>query len=394
MRNLLELKYSEIASLLMVVLLAQLLTYLVWGLACVSHPIYQDYIRPNVVWNVLTLYGVSAIAATVWLSLCMSYRQEQRWQIHLCVGALIIYFGTMLYAGYITGLLTLALGVVLAGTPIIGLFLFPAMIVLWSMLGVGAVLTLLTYASVAGYLPYAPLFREQPISGSPDYGVFYFWSQIYFVAPFLLILAGVGHQFLQRWTALQAHVHHLKQIDHLTGLHHRHAAYQHLQEILNRNTGTPFALALLDLDQFTALNKQHGHAIADRMLQHSANTLRQGLRSEDFVARFGADEFLIVFEGVTCRTALSVAERCRQLIYHQHLFLENGEYLRQSSTIGVICTQSQQEHQVDHLLEELQQALQKAKAYGRNRVYSHDCPFLHEHLTLPTVRRVELRYRA
>lgn len=130
------------------------------------------------------------------------------------------------------------------------------------------------------------------------------------------------------------------------------------------------------------------------MLQHSANTLRQGLRSEDFVARFGADEFLIVFEGVTCRTALSVAERCRQLIYHQHLFLENGEYLRQSSTIGVICTQSQQEHQVDHLLEELQQALQKAKAYGRNRVYSHDCPFLHEHLTLPTVRRVELRYRA
>ena len=394
MRNLLELKYSEIASLLMVILLAQLLTYLVWGLACVSHPIYQHFIRPQVVWNVLSFYGIAAVGATLWLSLCMSYRQEQRWQIHLCVGALLIYFGTMLYAGYITGLLTLSLGVVLAGAPMIGLFLFPAMLVLWSVVGLGVVLTLLTYASVAGYLPYAPLFQEQSISASADYGVFYFWSQIYFVLPFLLILAGVGHQFLQRWKALQAHVHHLKQIDHLTGLHHRHAAYQHLQMLLERKTGEPFALALLDLDHFGQLNQKHGHAIADQMLQHSANTLRQGLRSEDFVARFGADEFLIVFDGVTCRTALSVAERCRQLIYHHHLYLDNGEYLRQSSTIGVICTQSGDDKTVDQVLDDIQLALTQAKAYGRNRVYSHDCPYLQHQLTRPTVRRVELRYRA
>lgn len=394
MRNLLELKYSEIASLLMVILLAQLLTYLVWGLACVSHPIYQHYIRPDVVWSVLTFYGVTAIFATVWLSLCMSYRFEERWQIHLCVGALLIYFGTMLYAGYITGLLTLSLGVVLAGTPMIGLFLFPAMMVLWSVLGIGVVLTGLTYISVAGYLPYAPLFQEQSISESADYGVFYFWSQIYFVLPFLLILGGVGHQFLQRWKALQEHVYHLKQIDHLTGLHHRHAAYQHLEMLLRRDAKTPFALALLDLDQFAQLNQKHGHAIADRMLQHSASTLRQGLRSEDFVARFGADEFLIVFDGVTCRTALSVAERCRQLIYTHHLYLPNGDYLRQSSTIGVICTQSGSEKTVDQILDDIQQALKQAKAYGRNRVYSHDCPFLHEYLARPSAQRVELRYRA
>jgi diguanylate cyclase (GGDEF)-like protein len=63
-----------------------------------------------------------------------------------------------------------------------------------------------------------------------------------------------------------------------------------------RRRGTPVVVAVLDLDDFKALNDSHGHACGDAALKWVAGRLRDCVRSEDTVGRLGGDEFAVVAE--------------------------------------------------------------------------------------------------
>lgn len=84
--------------------------------------------------------------------------------------------------------------------------------------------------------------------------------------------------------------------DPLTGLPNRRAVDQELehQVSISRRTGLALHLAFIDLDGFKAINDQYGHDAGDRFLLEIARALSTGLRSGDFIGRYGGDEFVFI----------------------------------------------------------------------------------------------------
>ena len=92
------------------------------------------------------------------------------------------------------------------------------------------------------------------------------------------------------------------QTDYLTGLPNRYALEQYLQATIERyqtpESGTPFALLFIDLNDFKLINDQFGHDAGDQALIEVALRLRNHIRKNDFVARYAGDEFVIVLNDV------------------------------------------------------------------------------------------------
>ena len=88
--------------------------------------------------------------------------------------------------------------------------------------------------------------------------------------------------------------------DPLTSIPNRRALFERAQECLLRGhrSGKPFALLVIDLNDFKQINDTLGHSAGDAVLQHFANRLKEGFRETDFVARLGGDEFGVVLEPV------------------------------------------------------------------------------------------------
>lgn len=83
--------------------------------------------------------------------------------------------------------------------------------------------------------------------------------------------------------------------DYLTGAYNRHGLEAYLRQKINTCTeNRTFSIVLLDLDNFKAINDSLGHSKGDHVLKSAVKLLKGGLKSNDFVARFGGDEFCIV----------------------------------------------------------------------------------------------------
>jgi diguanylate cyclase (GGDEF)-like protein len=92
-------------------------------------------------------------------------------------------------------------------------------------------------------------------------------------------------------------------VDPLTGLLNRRTLEDRAR--LLSKTGTGYAVAMLDLDHFKALNDSRGHEVGDRALKTFAQVLRDSLRAEDIVARYGGEEFVVVLPGCDASQAMT-----------------------------------------------------------------------------------------
>jgi diguanylate cyclase (GGDEF)-like protein len=104
--------------------------------------------------------------------------------------------------------------------------------------------------------------------------------------------------------------------DHLTGLPNRVQFDRALiSEIAHaRRTGSPFMLLYMDLDGFTAINDQFGHAAGDEVLCEVARRLQRGVRSEDTVARLGNDEFGVIMRNASADAARLLENRIAETV--------------------------------------------------------------------------------
>lgn len=160
---------------------------------------------------------------------------------------------------------------------------------------------------------------------------------------------------------------HLSQHDELTGLANRRHGRQRLEDAFSQaaGQGSALSLALLDVDHFKRINDHHGHEIGDRVLIELAGLLKQHCRPDDLVARWGGEEFLLLFPGTSLPDAAAVCHRISDLI-RQHPWSELGIDSTVSVSIGLTACHGQ--HGPNRLLSRADELLYGAKQSGRDRV--------------------------
>lgn len=169
-------------------------------------------------------------------------------------------------------------------------------------------------------------------------------------------------------------LHHLAHTDMLTGLPNRTAFYDQLPHELNQAQRNDELLAVLfiDLDNFKPINDTYGHEAGDELLQQSATRLKRRLRSSDYIARFGGDEFVAILPGIHEKKEINaIAEK---LIAALAIPFEiNGHTCRIGVSIGVglypNCAGS-----VDELVQLADHTMYAAKLGGKNNYAM--CPLL------------------
>jgi diguanylate cyclase len=157
--------------------------------------------------------------------------------------------------------------------------------------------------------------------------------------------------------------------DTLTGVANRKAFDEKLHLLLDgwRRQQTPFVLIIADLDQFKRVNDSHGHLAGDRVLNSVGTLLRQLVREEDFVGRYGGDEFAILLPQTDLCAGTELAEILREGVADGVcLSARRGEEAAVSLSIGVAapCEGDTDES----LIHRADQAMYKAKHLGRNQV--------------------------
>ena len=104
--------------------------------------------------------------------------------------------------------------------------------------------------------------------------------------------------------------------DPLTGLWNRRYFYQRLaaEERRASRRKTPVCVAMIDIDNFKAINDKYGHAAGDLVLSELAAIFRNTVRATDIVTRWGGDEFAIIFPRASLPAAYAVMERIRDKV--------------------------------------------------------------------------------
>ncbi len=156
--------------------------------------------------------------------------------------------------------------------------------------------------------------------------------------------------------------------DSLTGLPNRAHFLERAQQAINRRDPRPLVACFLDLDDFKPVNDTYGHGAGDALLCEMSERLVECLRPEDLVARFGGDEFAILFEDTSLEEALSAIERI-QVATSRPVEVAGTELVTHFS-IGVAPSSGRQ-NTTDQLLAEADVAMYAAKASetDRYRVY-------------------------
>jgi diguanylate cyclase (GGDEF)-like protein len=136
-------------------------------------------------------------------------------------------------------------------------------------------------------------------------------------------------------------------------------------------TGSPLAVALLDIDKFKAVNDTHGHLVGDQVLKEIAKTLNSLLRDYDLAGRFGGEEFSILLPQTKAVDAFRTAERVRASIAALNIIvpgMTSAERVQVTVSIGVAALDAGSKRQLSELLAAADAALYRAKACGRDQV--------------------------
>ena len=124
---------------------------------------------------------------------------------------------------------------------------------------------------------------------------------------------------------------------------------------------------MFDLDHFKEVNDTHGHLAGDRVLQGIGSRVREGIRLEDLLCRYGGEEFVVVLRNINLGGAAVVGERLRALLAAKPIDTDAGA-LRVTASFGCATLSCCAEKTPTALIEAADRRLLMAKRQGRNRV--------------------------
>lgn len=158
--------------------------------------------------------------------------------------------------------------------------------------------------------------------------------------------------------------------DVLSGVGNRKGLEERLELMLStyRRGGDPFVLLFADIDHFKWINDTHGHEAGDHVVTHVGDFLNRCVRDEDFVARYGGDEFVLLFAGLDLATAAEAAERIRSKIANRNFGFDAAtDQSAVTFSIGVAAAWT--DATPADLLRHADLAVYQSKRQGRNQVY-------------------------
>ena len=156
--------------------------------------------------------------------------------------------------------------------------------------------------------------------------------------------------------------------DPLTGLPTRSAALRRLERATQRNRGTDRLVVAMfvDLDGLKRINDRYGHEVGDTALVETAQRLRASVPPTAMVARFGGDEFVVIYEEAT--TALEVQQAAERMLAG---LSAEGDYRSISASVGVAVSRSG-ELDANELVRRSDSAMYRAKARGGAQIAIFD----------------------
>jgi diguanylate cyclase (GGDEF)-like protein len=156
--------------------------------------------------------------------------------------------------------------------------------------------------------------------------------------------------------------------DGLTGLL-KHASFKDSLDVLLgqcREQGLACTVAMVDIDHFKSVNDQHGHATGDMVIAALATLLRQRLRKDDLIGRYGGEEFAVALPDCGLQQAWRLMDELRERF--AGLSFQTGHPTPLACALSVGLAQSQGRSQGVELLQRADAALYQAKRLGRNQV--------------------------
>ncbi|MCH4886417.1 diguanylate cyclase [Acidaminobacter sp. JC074] len=132
-------------------------------------------------------------------------------------------------------------------------------------------------------------------------------------------------------------------------------------DLIENNMSEENGLILLDIDDFKVINDTHGHAVGDVVLVKISDVIRESIRDNDFLGRYGGEEFIIFLKDVRQSELSEIAERVRKSIEN----IKWDRDIKTTASIGVTKCFSMDFDEVFHKVDNL---MYQAKASGKNKV--------------------------
>lgn len=157
--------------------------------------------------------------------------------------------------------------------------------------------------------------------------------------------------------------------DAVTSIASRHYFMKRLDEEFSyaNRSNMPLSLLMIDIDFFKKVNDKYGHLAGDLALNHVAKQIKETVRTEDILGRYGGEEFAVVLRGIDHKGAVLLAERVRRRVEETPMRFEN-QNISVTISIGVATLLDKNVETPKKLIDEADQNLYTAKQGGRNRV--------------------------
>jgi diguanylate cyclase (GGDEF)-like protein len=196
------------------------------------------------------------------------------------------------------------------------------------------------------------------------------WSAIV-IASLVTVAAIIARQHIvvRDSRLLTSHLSQQVDRDPLTGLlNRRRIGLQIESELVQaKASGRALGLALIDIDNFKAVNDTHGHSTGDQVLKSIAGILQRACRGSDIAARYAGDEFLLVLPGLDLDDAHIVGERLLKEVSRYRSSIAPSLGIDISISIGIAVSRQCQK-QAKHLIGIADAAMYDAKDAGKNQL--------------------------
>lgn len=199
---------------------------------------------------------------------------------------------------------------------------------------------------------------------------------VYVVNMFITFIALTGFSILFLIEIENAYAHlynknlelgNLANTDPLTGLYNRRTMTDHVKNMYEDylETKEPFTLIICDIDNFKQFNDTYGHECGDMVLKSISTLLSDAIRDQDFLCRWGGEEFLVFLKNIDVQQGKTIAERIRVQITENDVQY-NDNKLRITMTFGVAA--STEADSYNELFKLADARLYEGKKSGKNKV--------------------------